>query len=90
MNNIILKERGGVHKKFVPELLAGHLVEREHLLNPRSDRHGFFAVHHFQELMLKLDARPAMQWPTGGRPTNGRPTIRCGDDGPADFQQADA
>lgn len=59
MNNIILKERGGVHKKFVPELLAGHLVEREHLLNPRSD-HDFFAVHHFQELMLKLDARPAM------------------------------
>lgn len=59
MNNVILKERGGVQKRYVPHLLAGQLVERHHLLNPHSD-HDLFAVQHFQELMLRLNAHPAM------------------------------
>lgn len=59
MNNIILKERGGVKKKHVAEILGGQLAEREQLLSPNSDP-DLFAIHHFQELMTKLAARPML------------------------------
>lgn len=59
MNNVILKERGGIKKRFVPLLLAGQMAEREHLLSPNSDE-DFLATQHFQELMLQLNAQPAM------------------------------
>ncbi len=59
MNNVINKERGGIRKQFVRTLLAGQLAERHHLLSPSSDT-DLVATQHFQELMLRLDARPAM------------------------------
>ena len=42
-NNVILKERGGVRKSAVPLLLAGHMPERQHMLN-RNDSEAFLAV----------------------------------------------
>lgn len=59
MNNVILKERGGVRKEFVPHLLAGHWAEPAHLLAPDSGT-DLRATQHFQELMLSLQARPKM------------------------------
>ena len=59
LNNIILKERGGVKKKYVAEILGGQLAEREQLLSPNSDA-DLFAIHHFQSLMLHLCARPML------------------------------
>ena len=54
MNNVILKERGGVKKKFVPLLLAGQFAEREHLLSPNSDE-DYRAV---TDLQSSLNDRP--------------------------------
>jgi hypothetical protein len=59
VKDVILKERGGVRKRWVPHLLAGHLCEREHLLDPDSDA-DWFAVQRFQELMLQLQTRPML------------------------------
>ena len=59
LNNVILKERGGIKKKFVPLLLAGQLAEREHLLSPHSDE-DYLATQHFQALMLRINAQPAL------------------------------
>jgi hypothetical protein len=58
-NDVILKERGGVKKSAVARLLAGHLAEPEDLLNPASGV-DLLAVHHFQDLMFRLNAKPLL------------------------------
>jgi hypothetical protein len=58
-DNVILKERGGVHKSAVRWLLAGHMPERRHMLNP-NDHEAFVALQRFCHLMLQLNARPKM------------------------------
>ena len=58
-NNVILKERGGVRKNAVRWLLAGHMPERKHLLNP-NDNQALVAVQRFCHLLLQLNARPRM------------------------------
>lgn len=58
-DNVILKERGGVRKSAVRWLLAGHMPERKHMLNP-VDPAALVAVQRFCELMLSLNARPKM------------------------------
>ena len=56
---MIIKERGGTWKQSASTLLAGLLVERHPLQSPSSDV-DWVAAQGFQELMLRLDARPAM------------------------------
>ncbi|MGB9601404.1 MAG: VTC domain-containing protein [Verrucomicrobiia bacterium] len=56
MNNIIMKQRGGVKQEFVPMLLQGHLPEPHHLIS-FSDK-SFIALQNFCELMSKINARP--------------------------------
>lgn len=56
---MIIKERGVTWKQSASTLLAGLLVERHHLQSPSSDV-DWDAAQGFQELMLRLDARPAM------------------------------
>jgi len=58
-DNVILKERGGVHKSAVRWLLAGHMPERRHMLNP-NDHEALVAVQRFCHRMLQLNARPKM------------------------------
>jgi len=58
-NNVILKERGGVRKSAVRWLLAGHMPEPGHLLNP-DDPEALAAVQRFCHRMLRLNARPKM------------------------------
>ena len=58
-DNVILKERGGVRKSAVRWLLAGHMPERKHMLNP-NDTEALFAVQRFCHLMVQLNARPKM------------------------------
>src|SRR5438445_5018089 len=58
-NNVILKERGGVRKSAVRWLLAGHMPERKHMLNP-NDHEALVAVQRFCHRMLQLNARPKM------------------------------
>ena len=58
-NSVILKQRAGVKKSAVRSLLAGHLPEPEHLLNPHNAE-ALVALQHFNELMLQLKARPKM------------------------------
>ncbi len=58
-NNVMLKERGGVKKNAVPLLLAGHMPERRHLLQPH-DEEQFVAVQRFCQLMLDVHAGPKM------------------------------
>jgi len=58
-DNVILKERGGVRKDAVRWLLAGHMPERRHMLNP-NDNEAFVAVQRFCHLSLQLNARPKM------------------------------
>jgi len=58
-DNVILKERGGVRKDAVRWLLAGHMPERKHMLNP-NDNEAFVAVQRFCHLSLQLNARPKM------------------------------
>jgi len=55
-DNVILKERGGVRKSAVRWLLAGHMPERKHMLNP-NDHEAFVAVQRFCHRMLQLNAR---------------------------------
>ena len=59
MNNVILKQRAGVRKEAVRWLLAGHLPDREHLLNP-DDPAQWVALQRFIELMLQLNAKPKL------------------------------
>jgi hypothetical protein len=58
-DNVMLKDRGGVRKSAVRWLLAGHMPERKHMLNP-NDNEAFVAVQRFCHLMLQLNARPKM------------------------------
>ena len=59
LNNVILKQRAGVRKDAVKILLAGQLPDRDHLLNP-DDPKQWFALNHFIELMVRLEAKPKM------------------------------
>jgi hypothetical protein len=43
----------------VADILGGQLAEREQMLSPNSDS-DLFAIHHFQELMTRLAARPML------------------------------
>jgi len=54
-----LKERGGVRKSAVRWLLAGHMPECKHMLNP-NDTEALFAVQRFCHLIMQLNARPQM------------------------------
>jgi hypothetical protein len=58
MNNIIMKQRGGVRRDAVDELLAGHLPDPSFLLS-RDPRH-FSAVQNFCQLVVKLEAKPKL------------------------------
>lgn len=59
MNDIIIKDRGGVRKSAVRELLGGHLPEPRHLLQPH-DAVQLVALQQFGRLMQELQARPKM------------------------------
>jgi hypothetical protein len=56
VDNIILKQRGGVRKAAVPALLGGQMPAPEHQIvdDPRQ----LVALQRFCELMQELDARP--------------------------------
>jgi SPX domain protein involved in polyphosphate accumulation len=56
MNNVILKQRGSVHRGAVPNLLAGHLPEPQHLVS--KDPKYFLAVQRFCQLMSEIQAAP--------------------------------
>ena len=56
MDNCMIKQRGGVVKAAVPQLLAGDLPTPDMLVS--QDPKNAFAVEHFLELMRALDARP--------------------------------
>jgi hypothetical protein len=58
VDNIIFKQRGGVRKWAVPELLAGQLPSIEHLL--ANDPKQLLAVERFLELKEQLGARPKL------------------------------
>ncbi len=57
VNNCILKQRGGVRKEAVHWLLAGHLPEPGHLLQP--DGKQLVAIQNFLDLASRLGAHPA-------------------------------
>jgi hypothetical protein len=56
VDNVILKQRGGVHKPAVPDLLAGQLPEPGHLVSDEPKQ--LVALQNFLGLMEALDARP--------------------------------
>jgi hypothetical protein len=56
MNNIIMKQRGGVRQEFVPYLLSGHLPREEHLLSKGPKQ--LIALQRFCELMNQVHAKP--------------------------------
>jgi SPX domain protein involved in polyphosphate accumulation len=56
MNSVILKQRGGVKREFVDQVLAGHPPEPAHLLS--KDPKHFAAVQRFAELMSEIQAVP--------------------------------
>lgn len=56
MNNIIMKQRGGVRQEFVPYLLSGHLPREEHLLSKAPKQ--LLALQRFCELMNHKHAKP--------------------------------
>src|SRR5438046_6857149 len=56
MNNIIMKQRGGVRRNAVDLLLAGHLPEPEHLVS--RDPRQLVALRSFGKLMRRPRARP--------------------------------
>ena len=56
VNDAILKQRGGVRRKAVDDLLAGHLPEPEHLLTAQAKQ--YVALQRFSQLMLSIQARP--------------------------------
>jgi hypothetical protein len=58
-DNVILKQRAGVKKSAVRTLLAGHLPEPEHLLNPH-DAEALGALQHFSNYMHQIQASPKM------------------------------
>ena len=56
MNNTIAKERGGVRRAAVKNLLSGHLPEPADLLS--QDNKQLVALQHFCQLMGELQAQP--------------------------------
>ncbi len=56
VDNCILKERCGVVRDAVPDLLAGHLPDPEHLIS-KEPRH-FATLQRFNLLLNELQARP--------------------------------
>src|SRR5262249_23316550 len=56
MNNIILKQRGGVRREAVDDLIAGQLPEPAYLIS--KDRRQFVALQNFCRLMTRLNAKP--------------------------------
>jgi hypothetical protein len=58
MNNCILKQRGGVRRAAVDEVLAGRFPDPSDLVS-RDPKH-LMALQHFSTLMLELGARPKM------------------------------
>jgi hypothetical protein len=56
MNNVIMKQRGSVHRDAVPDLLAGQLPEPHELLS--KDFKHFIAVQRFCHLMSDIRATP--------------------------------
>jgi SPX domain protein involved in polyphosphate accumulation len=56
MNNIIMKQRGGVRREFVSDILAGQMPEPYHLLS--KDPKHLLAVQRFSHLTSELQARP--------------------------------
>lgn len=56
MNNTIAKERGGIVREAVKDLLAGHLPEPDQMVNPIPKQQ--VALQHFCQLVSELQARP--------------------------------
>src|ERR1051325_6220928 len=56
MNNIILKQRGGVRRELVDSLLAGHFPAPEMLISKEPKQ--FVALQNFCRLMSHLQAKP--------------------------------
>ena len=56
MNNCMIKQRGGVVRSAVTQILAGHLPAPEMLLS-KEPKH-LFSIQTFVQLMRSLDARP--------------------------------
>jgi hypothetical protein len=56
MNNIIAKQRGGVRREAIAELLAGRLPEPGHLVS-RDPKH-LAGIHNFVRLMTAIEAQP--------------------------------
>jgi hypothetical protein len=56
MNNTISKQRGGVRRQSVGEILAGQLPSPVNILS--KDPRQFFAIQRFCELMMNLNAKP--------------------------------
>jgi hypothetical protein len=57
MNNIIMKERGGVRQEAVPLLLNGHFPQEEHLVARHNPKH-LVALQRFCELMHSIRGKP--------------------------------
>lgn len=56
MNNVIMKQRGGVRQDAVEHLLSGHLPQPEHLLS--NSAKSLTALQRFCELTHKIQAKP--------------------------------
>ncbi len=56
MNDAILKQRGGVRREFVNQLLMGHFPETRHLISQSASQ--LVAVQRFSQLMLSVQAKP--------------------------------
>jgi hypothetical protein len=56
MNSIILKQRGGVRRDAVDDLMAGHLPDPAFMIS--KDPRQFAALQNFCRLMTSLDAKP--------------------------------
>lgn len=57
MNNIILKQRGGVRQDAIQWLLNGHLPEEEHLVAKNNAKH-LVALQRFCQLMYGMHGKP--------------------------------
>lgn len=56
MNNIIMKQRGGVRKEAVHWLLQGHLPDPDHMISQEAKH--VIALQRFSQLMQELKATP--------------------------------
>jgi hypothetical protein len=57
MNNIIMKQRGGVRQEAIDGLLHGYLPELSHLVAKHNDKH-LVALQRFCTLMSHLHGKP--------------------------------